>query len=367
MRNALLLLAVMLTTSCSEPDPRAGGPAGRGPGAGQAIGVTTARVKPQPFVDKIEAVGTAFAKESVVLSANVTERIESLNFQDGTKVRRGQVLARLSSSEENADLREAEARLREAELQLDRLRTLEKGGFTTQSQLESQVAARDSARAAVQTIQARLADRVIRAPFDGYVGLRRVSAGLIVNAGTPIVEINDIDVINLDFNVPEVFFASLAVGQQIEAAAAAFDGRTFTGSISSIDPQIDAITRSVGVRAALPNPEGVLKPGMLLTIVLQSTPRTSLTIPEAALVPRLDQQFVFVVSPESLIVERRPVRIGVRRPGYVEVLEGVSEGELVVVEGTLNVREGAVVRLAGANGAGAPAGSGASPVSGARP
>lgn len=326
-----------------------GGAGGKPPEKGSGrdgASVTIGRVETRPFIDKVEAIGTAYAQESVTLASNITERVKSLHFRDGGPVRKGQVVVRLDEGEETANLAEAQSQLKQASLQLDRLRTLAGRGYATQAQLEQQIAARDAAAATVAATRARIADRIILAPFSGIAGLRRVSPGVIVQAGTPIIEITDISRIKLDFTVPESMLRSLATGQPIKARAAAFN-RVFTGVVDSIDPQVDPVTRAVTVRALLPNPDRQLKPGMLLSVSLEGRPRTSLAIPEQALSPRLDRQFVYLYDPASKTVHERQVRTGSRQPGFVEIVSGLSEGQQIVVEGTVKLNDGDKVKPLG--------------------
>lgn len=339
-----LAVICMLAACGSEKANGGGGPGGPGGGRPPAA-VTVAAVQPRTFIDRIEAVGTANAMESVTISAGVTERIQSLSIRDGASVAKGQILAVLAQGEETALLAEGRAQLRETSAQLSRFQQLADKGFATRAQIDQQTALRDSAIAAVDTAQARIADRVIRAPFNGVVGLRQVSEGLIVQAGTPIISLSDISRIKLDFTVPEVFLNGLTPGQTITARAAAYPGEVFTGRVDSIDPQVDPITRAVSVRAVLPNGQRRLKPGMLMLTNLTSKPRTSLTVPEQALTPRLDQQFVYVYDPKTEIVKERRLQIGTRQPGFVEVISGLTAGEQVVVEGTLKISDGDKVRV----------------------
>jgi membrane fusion protein (multidrug efflux system) len=196
-------------------------------------------------------------------------------------------------------------------------------------------------RARLGAATARLEDTVIRAPFSGRVGLRRVSVGTLISPGAVITTLDDTSVIKLDFSVPENFLATLREGLSIHARAPAFPGRSFAGTVASIDSRVDMNTRSVTVRALLANEDGVLKPGMFLNVTLANDEREALVIPEEALTPEAERQFVFVVVDGK--AQRREVRIGNRRPGSVEVLAGLSAGERVVVEGTQKIRDGAQV------------------------
>jgi membrane fusion protein (multidrug efflux system) len=233
-------------------------------------------------------------------------------------------------------------------------------------QLEATLKA-NSAR--LEAARARLGDSVIRAPFNGRVGLRRVSVGTLISPGDVITTLDDTSVIKLDFSVPENFLATLREGLAVRATAPAFPGRAFAGKVASIDSRVDLNTRSVTVRALLSNEDGALRPGMFLNVTLANDERAALVIPEEALTPEAERQFVFVVNDGK--AERREVRIGNRRPGSVEVLAGLVAGEKVIVEGTQKVRDGAPVRttemaaeaVAGSAGPGSHEASSAAPVS----
>jgi membrane fusion protein, multidrug efflux system len=300
-------------------------------------------VQPMRFVDTIDAVGTAYAREATTLTSTVTERIVSLRFTDGAAVGRGEVIAVLSSSEESADLASAEARSREADQQLARLRELQQRGFATNARIDEQTALRNQARAEAGAVRAQIGDRVIRAPFAGVVGLRRISPGSVVSAGTPIATISDISTIKLDFTLPETFLSAISVGQAIEAKSAAYPDDVFRGEIEGIEPVVDPLTRSVTVRAIVPNADRRLRPGMLLTVAIVSNPRDALAVPELALVAQRDQQFVFRLDPRN-VANRVPVETGMRMDGMVEVRSGLSRGDRIVADGTVKVRDDAPVK-----------------------
>jgi membrane fusion protein (multidrug efflux system) len=347
--RSAIVAALLTLSACGQGEAGAGGGPGGPGGRGGAPAVIVDTVKPMTFADRIEAVGTAYARESTTLTSTVTERIVRLNFTDGQYVRRGQVIAELARGEEAAGLREAQARLTEARQQLERLRSLQQRGFATNARVDEQVAAVDSARAQAGAVQEQIGDRVIRAPFSGMIGLRRISTGATVSAGTEIATISDLSQIKLDFSLPEAFLSSMQVGQAIEARAAAYADQLFRGTIEGIEPTVDPVTRSVTVRAVLPNPDARLKPGMLLTVNVISNPRTSLAVPELALVSERDRSFVFKVDAENTAL-RTPVETGVRQEGMVEVRRGLSAGDRIVAEGTVKVRDGGKVRTAPAAG-----------------
>lgn len=302
-------------------------------------------VSPMRFVERIDAVGTANANEQVTLAAPVTERIVRLGFEDGQFVRRGQVMAVLAQAQESAQLSEARARAREASQQLERIETLRDRGFATKANLDQQRALAAQARAQAAGATATISDRVVRAPFSGWASLRNISPGAVVQAGTEIATISDISTIKLDFAVPETMLSALRPGLVIQARSAAYPAQPFNGQISVIDPVIDPNTRAVKVRARLPNPDRKLKPGMLLSVGIETAPRLSLSVPELAVVGEGDRRFVYVVDKNQ--VKRTIVRTGIRSNGRVEILSGLRQGQQVVTEGVVKLSDGMNVRLAG--------------------
>ncbi len=300
------------------------------------------------FANRIDAVGTAGANEQVTVAAPVTERIVRLNFDDGSFVQRGQVLAVLQQGQQTAQMREAQARVREADQQLRRVEALKDRGFATRADYDARVATAAAARAQAQSAGADIGDRVIRAPFSGWVSLRNISVGAIVSQGTAIATISDISTIKLDFTVPETMLPALREGQAIQARSEAYPDQPFHGVIATIDPVIDPNTRAVTVRARIPNPDRRLRPGMLLNVTIESAPRESLSVPELAIVGEGDNRYVFVL--DGNVARRRQVRTGVRANGRVEIVAGLSPDARVVTEGVVKVAEGMEVRLAGQGG-----------------
>ena len=315
------------------------------------------------FVDRIEAVGSAVANEQVTLSSPVTERITRLNFDDGSFVRRGQVVAVLQQGQEAAQLAEVQARARQAEQQLGRISQLKDRGFATRADYDVQVAAAAAARAQGQQVRAQIGERVITAPFSGWVSLRNISAGAVVNQGTPIATISDVSTIKLDFPVPETVLATIRPGQTIDAVSAAYPDQPFRGVIHTIDPVVDPATRSVTVRARIPNPDRRLRPGMMLRVGIETAPRNSLSVPELAIVGEGERRYVFVLDGNK--AKRVEVRTGLRFGGRVEILAGLQPGQRVVTEGVVKVADNMTVRVAGAANANGAAGRG--PGGGGRP
>jgi membrane fusion protein (multidrug efflux system) len=321
--------------------------------------VVTAPVKSVSFPQQIEALGTARANEAVDITSKTSNTIVRIRFEEGQRVERGTVLVELDAAQMQADLAAAEAALVESKAAYDRSQALAGSAVLSRAQLDQIVAALKANEARVAAAKARLADQVIRAPFTGRTGLRRVSVGSFVNTGTVITTLDDVSVIKLDFAVPETFVALMKPGLPIAATSAAYPGRQFEGRVSSIDSRIDPVSRSVTVRAELPNDDGVLKPGMFLGVKLTREAAPTLMLPESAVVPEQGRAYVFVV--EGGKATRREVQLGRRRIGEVEVLAGVAENDRVIVEGTIKVRDGGQVREAGApdaSPAGGPPGAG---------
>jgi membrane fusion protein (multidrug efflux system) len=334
---AVAFLALLMLAGCS----RDAAPGGRGAGTGAST-VTVASVAELPWNDAIEALGTAQANESVTLTAKVTETVDRVNFADGDLASAGQVLVDLSGRAEVAQLEEEHAAYKEAQKQLDRQSELVKQGTIARSQIDTQVAARDAAKARMDTIRARLSDRVITAPFDGVLGFRQVSPGTLVTPGTAIATLDDIRTIKLDFPVPETFLANVAAGQKVIALSVAWPDVEFEGTVSAVDSRVDPVTRAVTVRAAIANPQAQLRPGMLLTVRLLKPERKTLVVPEISLVQIGARSYVYRVGADNK-VEQVEVDVGARRRGEVEILSGVAAGDRIVVEGTVKLRPGALI------------------------
>jgi membrane fusion protein (multidrug efflux system) len=304
--------------------------------------VIVERARTASFSDRLEAVGTLTAAESVSISATVTEQIEYIGFDDGDRVEKGQVLVRFEAREEGARIEEAQASVRIAREELDRAQRIFDRGALSERELLERQRALALAEAQIASAKVQRTDRVIRAPFAGVVGLRQISVGAIVRPGDPIVRIDQVDQLNLDFSMPATRLSALQPGQPIVATASAWPGQTFEGDIKTLDSVIDPVTRSVLVRAELTNPDGVLKPGMLMTVQVQSAARSAILIDESAVIPLGRQTSVLRVVQRDgqSIVMQAAVTLGARRAGEVEVLSGLSAGDLVITHGSMKVRPG---------------------------
>jgi len=309
-----------------------------------APGVIVAEAERVSFPLSVEALGTAGANESVEIRPQIAETVVAIVFEEGQQVETGDVLVELRNSEALAQVAAARAVLVDSEAKYRRAERMLESQLVAESELEALRARRDADQAALDAAEARLAETVVRAPFAGRVGLRRVSLGSLVNPSTVITTLDDTDPIKLDFDVPETALGLLAEGLPVEAVSAAWPDTVFEGTVASIDTRVDPVSRTVTVRALVPNRGRLLRPGMFLTVRLLRRDVTALMIPEQALIPEQSRQFVLVVG-EDGIVEKREVRAGRRRPGAVEILSGLDGGEVVVVEGTQKARAGDAVEI----------------------
>jgi len=322
-----------------------GGPGGMGGfGRGAPPVVAVAPVRRQVLADTVEAIGTALANESVTMTAKVTDTVRRVNFEDGDYVEAGSVLIELTNQEEEALLAEARANLEDAENQLRRLEDVSARGLASASDLDMARSRAAASEARLNTVVARLRDRLIQAPFAGVLGFRTVSPGTLLTPNTPITTLDDISIIKLDFTVPETYIGVIVPGAKIHASSVGFTERLFEGEVRTVGSRVDPVTRAVTVRAHIANDERTLRPGMLLTVNVVMAEREALVVAEGAVFELRDQAYVYTVDDE-LIAQQRPIEIGERRFGIVEVLSGLDEGELVVTEGTIKLRDRTPVRL----------------------
>jgi len=330
----------VFVAACSEEpsgDPRGGWNA--------APKVIAEPVELQQLVDEIEALGTARANEAVEIRPRVASLIDRIHFEESELVEAGALLVELESSEIVAGLALAEAALSESRSLYERNKSLSESKAISVSNLEQLLAQVKVDEASVEAARARLANTRIRAPFAGRVGLRRISPGSFVNTSTVITTLDDVSQIKLDFAVPETFLNVVDEGMNIIAQSIVFPDRVFQGAVKSVDTRIDPVSRAIQVRALLPNDDGLLRPGMFMTVDLQRDQGEVLVAPEQSIVPEGSRQYVFVIK--DGIAEKRAVTIGRRIPGFVVISEGLDVGEAVVTEGTNKVRDGGPVELIG--------------------
>ncbi|MEW5251026.1 efflux RND transporter periplasmic adaptor subunit [Microbulbifer discodermiae] len=309
--------------------------------------VFVAEVTRVEWVEPIEALGTLQADENVIITSTVTEKVTRINFDDGDRVASGDLLLEMDSSEERALLSEEQSRLSEAELQIRRLNPLIAKGSAPESALDEQVLKKQTAEARMEAIEAQIRQRQILAPFDGVIGQRNISVGALVQPGTVVTTIDDDLTMKLDFSVPARFLSLLTPQSAVSGTTAAWPNEVFRGSLSSVNSRIDPVTRSISVRAILPNPDHKLRPGQLMRVRLLPPARSALMIPEEALLSRGKQEFVrrIATKDNQTVATQVQVTIGARRQGAVEILTGLAEGDQVVTHGNIRLSPGAAVEV----------------------
>jgi membrane fusion protein (multidrug efflux system) len=338
-RAALVVAFAGMLAACDADTPQ--GPARPAP---RPVLVETVIAREEPLRERVESVGTLNANESVTVTAKVTEQVSAVHFEGGELVKPGQVLVELVSAEQVALQAEARASLREAQLQLERLLTLGRE-IATAAEIDAARARVDASEARLQAVGSRLDDRTIRAPFAGVIGFRQISVGALLNPGTVIAELNDIDTMKLDFYLPEAYLSRVGPGDLVTGRSVAFPDREFEGAVSRIGSRVDPVTRTFQVRARLDNSDRTLRPGMLMNASVSLDEGQAIVLPERALVQTGDRSAVFRVDNQS-IAERVPVELGRREAGSVIILGGLAPGDRVVVTGQMSLRPGAQVREA---------------------
>lgn len=305
----------------------------------KGLPVETAQVAVTPLRDELSATATLNSNESVVIAAEISGKVSQISFTDGQKVNKGQVLLQLDQSVLSAEKDRAQASLNLSEANIKRAELLLLEQAISERERDEAYAQWRLDEANLRLAEAQLAKTVIRAPFSGLLGLRRVSIGEYMQPGAVIVNLDDIDPIKVDFRVPEVFAHQLQTGQKIQMQVDAVPGESFSGQVYAIDPQIDVNGRSVMLRAKVEQQDGPLRPGMFarVTLVLAERPK-ALMIPEEALIPKGDQQTVFKVVDGKVVAAL--VTTGLRTKGQVEIVQGLEAGETVITAGHIKVRPG---------------------------
>lgn len=334
MRVALAIIICLPLTIAALAQPK-------GP---PHVPVEAAKVAAGPLSERVTAVGSLASNESVVVRPEIAGRVVEIAFKEGQPVKKGDLLIKLDDSINRAELAESEAKLELAKRNFARIEELYAGKIATGRSRDEARSNLDVGTAAVELAKVRLAKTSISAPFDGIAGLRRVSIGDYVTAGEDLFNLEEIDPIKVDFRASEKFLPAIRAGQSIEISVDAYPGRIFKGEVYAIDPRIDAAGRSVVIRASVDNDERLLRPGLFarVTLLLELKPK-ALTLPEQAIVPRGNAQFVYKVVDGK--AKQIKVEIGTRRDGRVEIVKGLAQGDVVVTAGHQKIRDGAAVKI----------------------
>lgn len=339
---ALLIGAGLAWRHYSKPQPVPAAKPAAGPA--RALPVKVATVRRDTVTEAVTAVGTLLANESVVIRPEIDGRIEAIHFQEGQLVRKGDKLVSLDAAEVEAQLTSAIAAANLNRSRLKRAEELFEKKFISAQALDEARENLNQTNAREAEIRAKLAKTVIRAPFEGVTGLRQVSPGAYAKAGQDVARLEGIGTLKLDFRVPEAYLRQIRTGQVLTVVVDAYPGESFSGSIYAIEPAVDEATRTVLLRARLPNPGVRLKPGMFARVSLVLAQReNALVVPEQAIVPRGDGRFVFRVVDGKAVLTK--VETGLRRPGEVEISAGLEAGQAIVADGQLRLQDGAAVSV----------------------
>jgi membrane fusion protein (multidrug efflux system) len=367
----------------SAASPAAGGPAAApagaasgAPGAGPAgaggrpTAVEVAKVESMTLVDETQAVGSLRSRQGVMLRPEIGGRVKQILFSDGQRVRKGQLMVQFEDQLQQAQVAQARAELSIAEANHKRNQELVAQNFISQRSLDESAAALEVSRAKLALAQATLQRLQVLAPFDGITGLKQINVGDYLKDGADMVNVEDIDAVLLDFRLPERFQAKIRAGQKAQLTVDALPGRPFSAIVQAVDPLIEANGRSVGVRGCIDNRQQQLRPGMFARVnAVFGSRDNALVIPEEAIIPQGGRTFVVKVvagdKPDALISQRVPVKVGLRQPGKVEIVEGLSAGDTVVTAGHQRLqKDGTSVRVVdlaqpgGGRPAGGPPGAG---------
>jgi membrane fusion protein (multidrug efflux system) len=346
------LLALFLLSGCSQEQ-------GGGGFAMPPTPVEVAEVVEGTVADRFEAVGTIEAGEAITVVSEINASVKSLPFEEGNAIRKNDLIARLDDSQLRAEVDRAEAVRDQNRATFDRIKAVVDAGAGTPQDLDDAAAALRVAEADLALARARLAKTRIVAPFDGILGVRRVSPGAFLRAGDAITDLAMIHEIRIRFSAPERFLGKLVRGAPVLVATTAFPGLEINGNVDVVEPVLDPTTRSATLVARASNPEGKFRPGMSANVsAVLSAREQALTIPSEAVFVEGSQAFVYIVRPDSTVA-KTPLTLGTRLPDIVEVVEGLNAGEKVVRAGHQKLFPGAKVMPVG--GPGSPGGPGAAP------
>ncbi|MFU8817125.1 MAG: efflux RND transporter periplasmic adaptor subunit [Pseudomonadales bacterium] len=311
--------------------------------------VSSARVLREHWPVEVQALGSFAASQGVRVATEVPGRVQAIHFRSGERAAAGDLLIELDASAEAAELRALQADLELAQLDFERARDLRQTQAVSQAQLDRAATLVRSLEARAEQQQILIQRKTIRAPFGGELGIRTVNLGQYLSPGDPVVSLQALDPIHLDFTLPERYLGAVAVGQSVLAPVAAWPEAAFAGTVTAISPELERANRTLHLQAMLPNPEGRLRPGMFSQLkVVVGEPRAVLTLPRTAIAYQAYGEMVFVLESDgdgNLSAQQRPVRVGQVRDGRVEIVDGLAVGAEVVATGQMKLRSGQRVRI----------------------
>ena len=314
-----------------------------GPPGGREVAVESVVVEPRQLESTVDAVGTVLANASAVLRAEVPGQVVERHFEEGQHVSKGDRLFSIEATVLQAEANEAKANVEQSDAAYKRAQELVKSQLVSATEFDTARANYNVSVARLHSAESRLSKTVIRAPFDGFIGLRRINVGDYATIGQELVNVVRLNPLRVDFRVPETLLSRIQPGQKISVTVGAFRGEVFEGEVTAIDPQIDVAGHSMAVRARLPNPDLRLRPGLFaqVSVSLAVNP-SALMVPEQAIWPIGNDKILYIVT--DGVANQRVVTIGDRKPGLVEIVDGLSAGEEIVVAGQMKLFPGAAVR-----------------------
>ena len=306
--------------------------------------VSVEKVKSVKMQTILDFIGTATSNESVDITSTISQKVSEINFSDCDFVKKGDVLVQLNMEKQKAVQKQAEINLKEQERELARLESLKNKQIVAEKEYDIQNTKLLNAQAKLDEMNEEIREGTIVAPFDGVLGIRKISVGTLLTPGTVITTIDDIKQIKVDFPVPEKYFNLIDTNCKISATSVAMPGKKFEGKVKAISPRISPISRSINVRGIIDNSEYLLRPGMMLNIFIELQEREALTVPENAISNIGEKHFVFLVGEQNK-VKQTSVEIGQRENGFVEITEGLKKDDVVVTDGVVKLSDGDTVEI----------------------
>lgn len=306
--------------------------------------VSAGKAKVSKMHTILEFIGTAVSNESVDITSSITQKITKISFSDCTLVKQGDVLVQLNVDKQKAILKQAEINLQEQQRELNRLSGLKDKKIIAAKEYDIQNTKLLDAQARIEEIKEEINEGTIVAPFDGMLGIRRISVGSLLTPGTVITTLDSIKKIKVDFSVPEKYFSLINKHCKITATSIAISGRKFCGTVDAVSPRISPVSRSFSVRGIINNDEYLLRPGMMLNVTIEMQDRDAILVPESAVFSIGEKHHVFLLV-EGDKVKQTPVEIGLRQNGCVEITNGLKANETIITEGVVKLSDGDKVSI----------------------
>ena len=307
--------------------------------------VKVQKVEKINFTEELNLIGSINANESVKITAVVSEKIKSIKFEEGSFIKKNDILLELENNEEKAILKQVDAELEESTTNYIRAKKLLSEGNASQSMLDKKLMEKKKLEGKFQEIQAKLNDLIIKAPFNGIIGTKNYSNGSFINPGDVITSLYDISKVKVEIYIPEIYVSKIYKKQFFLATLPSINNASFKGEVYAINPSIDKETRTFKVIGIIQdNNNYSLKPGMMANIELQLRSREIFIVPEGAIIPEDEKSFIYVLK-ENNVLKKREVVTGIRNDGSIEIVKGINQSDLIVFEGTNKIRNGSEVTV----------------------